>query len=482
MIINIRNIPDISFAILKENQFIPVIESMSVKLSILVVNEPTTQIYNLIHIHFGDFEDIEVVYIAQNEMDRYLYDIKNSFEIKKFVHKIKNEISTNTQNTSLPAVQQLIEHLLNNAISSNASDIHIDITDKHTIVKERIDSFLKEVAYLDKDVFNPLSSAIKLLANIDIAKRKYAHDGRFSMLIDNHNYDFRVSTVPTIYGESIVIRILDTQKETIGLNSLGMSSSNLEQFKKSILLPYGLVLVTGPTGSGKTTTLYASIEQIVDPSFKIMTLEDPVEYRMDGIQQIQLDEKIGFDYKSALKSVLRQDPDKLMIGEIRDKDTLQIAIQSALTGHLVFSTLHTNDSISAVTRMMDMGLESYLISGTVKCITAQRLVRKLCEVCKEEDKSLKELEDISAYINSDDILYKAKGCSHCLYTGYKGRDMISEVLVVNDELSSAISSKASKEEMLHLAKINGFISIFEDGIEKVVSGVTTLDEVYRVSS
>ncbi|WP_297525565.1 GspE/PulE family protein, partial [Sulfurovum sp.] len=334
----------------------------------------------------------------------------------------------------------------------------------------------------DKDIFSPLSSRMKLLSNLDIAERRKPQDGRFSATISKKEFDFRVSTLPTIYGESIVMRILDKTKAMIRLEEAGMSKFCYDRFSQAIKVPYGIVLVTGPTGSGKTTTLYGALNAIKDVKDKIITVEDPVEYQMSGLQQVQVRPNVGLTFASALKSILRQDPDKIMIGEIRDQETLRIAIQAALTGHLVLSTLHTNDAISAVTRILDMGIEEYLVSGALVAIQAQRLVRKICPYCKKETvlpESL--LKDVKQYLPENPTFYVGEGCKECGHSGYKGREMISEVLTISETFSRMIARNASKEEMTKQAMEEGFISMFEDGVRKALEGKTTIEEIYRVA-
>jgi general secretion pathway protein E len=323
---------------------------------------------------------------------------------------------------------------------------------------------------------------MKLMSNLDIAEKRKPQDGRFSALVAGQEFDFRVSTLPTMHGESIVMRILDKSKVMIRLEDSGMSKENYEKISRGIAVPFGIVLVTGPTGSGKTTTLYGALNAIRDPRDKIITVEDPVEYQMNGIQQVQVRADVGLSFADALRSILRQDPDKIMIGEIRDQETLRIAIQAALTGHLVLSTLHTNDAVSAINRILDMGIETYLVSGAVVAIQAQRLVRKLCVHCKMEtvlDGRL--LSEIQDFVPENAVFYTGEGCKECNLTGYSGREMISEVLTISDTLSRMIAAGASKEEMIVQADKEGFVNMFEDGISKALAGHTTVEEIYRVA-
>jgi len=415
-----------------------------------------------------------------------LVQIETYESLKSYVEEIKKDLETSADSdyNESPAVLKLIDLILQSSILARASDIHIEATEKNCIVRDRIDGMLQQRFIFDKIVFGPLSSRIKLLSNLDIAERRKPQDGRFSAEVLDKEFDFRISTLPTLVGESIVMRILDKSKTLIALEEMGMSDDSYDKFKNSIKMPHGIVLVTGPTGSGKTTTLYASLNAIKSIKDKIITIEDPVEYRITGIQQSQVNNSAGLTFASALRSILRQDPDKIMIGEIRDKETLRIAIQAAMTGHLVFSTLHTNDAISAIYRMIDMGIESYLISGSLIAIQAQRLVRKICSECKVRSEiSGSILNKIKQYIPEDRelILYKGTGCKNCLYTGYLGREMISEVLVISNKLSRMIASESTREEIEKQAKKEGFLGMFEDGIEKALEGKTTVDEIFRVA-
>ena len=319
------------------------------------------------------------------------------------------------------------------------------------------------------------------MSNLDISERRKPQDGRFTMTFDNLVYDFRVSTAPTLHGESVVLRILDQQKILLRLSELGMSEYNLKRLENLVHSPYGIVFVTGPTGSGKTTTLYAGLNEIKGVDKKIITVEDPVEYEIPLVEQIPVNTKIGMTFAIALRSILRQDPDVIMIGEVRDSETLTAAIQASLTGHLVLATLHTNDAVSAITRMVQMGAENYMVADSLIGVVAQRLVRKICSYCKDEYHPVREeLEKIKPFLKEEIKFYKGKGCKHCDFTGYKGREMVSEVLVVNNEISHLIALGKDKIEILEAAKKFGFIPMIEDGINKIKNGITSLEEVLRV--
>ena len=427
---------------------------------------------------------IRIAIAQPKQINQHLQRLEINESIKGLVSDIRKDLNqeSNDDEEESPAVLKLIDIILKSAIYMGASDIHIEATEKSCMVRERVDGLLRQGFIFDKDIFNPLASRMKLLSNLDIAEKRKPQDGRFSATINQKEFDFRVSTLPTIYGESIVLRILDKTKAMIRLEDAGMSKFCYDRFSEAIKVPYGIVLVTGPTGSGKTTTLYGALNAIKDVKDKIITVEDPVEYQMAGLQQVQVKPEVGLSFASALKSILRQDPDKIMIGEIRDKETLRIAIQAALTGHLVLSTLHTNDAISAVTRILDMGIEEYLVSGALVAIQAQRLVRKICPHCKKETVLPENLlKDVEEYLPENPVFFKGEGCKECDHSGYSGREMISEVLLVSEKMSRMIARNASKEELTKQAVEEGFITMFEDGVNKVLEGKTTIEEIYRVA-
>ena len=426
------------------------------------------------------------VAIAQpTQIEKYISKLALNESIKDVITEIRRELSSSAsqgQNTENSGILKLIEIILKTSIQSRASDIHIEPTETNCIVRSRIDGMLSETFIFDKDIYPPMVSRMKLLSNMDIAERRRPQDGRFSAQILDKEYDFRISTLPILNGESIVLRILDKSKVIINLEDLGMHPDNFAKFKKSMKAPYGIILVTGPTGSGKTTTLYGALNDIKSVKTKIITVEDPVEYQLNMIQQVHVNEKAGLTFVSALRSILRQDPDVIMIGEIRDQETLRIAIQAALTGHLVFSTLHTNDAISALPRMIDMGIEPYLVSGALVCIEAQRLVRKLCPHCKQKiTLSQKAFDEVKKFVPENYQFYKSVGCPQCSQTGYLGREMRSEILPISDHIASMVANGASKDELKSVAYEEGFIDMFHDGVIRAANGITTLEEVYRVA-
>ncbi len=428
---------------------------------------------------------IKIAVATKKQIESYLFKIELKDSVKGLVKKIRDElnsIASIEEQQEASSILLLIDVILNACIKNRASDVHIEPTEKNCVVRTRIDGKLIEIFIFEKDIYPPLASRLKLLANLDIAEKRKPQDGRFSTMVSSREYDFRISTLPILYGESIVMRVLDKQKALVKLEDAGMDALSYQKFLKALQTPYGIILVTGPTGSGKTTTLYGALNELRNVEDKVITVEDPVEYRMNLIQQVQVNPKVGLTFAAALRSILRQDPDKIMIGEIRDSETLEIAIKAALTGHLVISTLHTNDSISAVTRMVDMGIAPYLISGSLVAIQAQRLVRKICLNCKAEEKiSVSSLEELKHLVPPDSKFYIGKGCKECNETGYLGREMICEVLVVNEKISSLVAKNASIELIHTQAVEDGFVGLFENGINKALAGITSLEEILRVA-
>lgn len=428
---------------------------------------------------------IKIAVATQKQIEAHIYKIEIKDSIKELIKKIRDElnsIASLEEQQQASSILQLIDVILSACIKNRASDVHIEACEKNCKVRARVDGRLAEMFIFDNDIFPPLSSRLKLLANLDIAERRKPQDGRFSSMVGDREFDYRISTLPTLYGESIVMRILDKQKALVKLEEAGMDEANYAKFIKALHVPYGIILVTGPTGSGKTTTLYGALNELRNTEDKVITVEDPVEYRMNLIQQVQVNPKIGLTFAAALRSILRQDPDKIMIGEIRDQETLEIAIKAALTGHLVISTLHTNDSISAITRMSDMGIPEYLISSAVVAIQAQRLVRKICPHCKVETEApataLGELGDL---IPPNSKFYKGSGCKECNMSGYIGREMISEVLSISEEISSLIAKGALIDQIKEQALKEGFVGMLKNGIDKALEGKTSLDEVLKVA-
>ncbi len=376
-------------------------------------------------------------------------------------------------------VVKLVDLIIRQAIGERASDIHIEPFKDRISLRYRIDGKLYEIPPPAKHLHLPLVSRVKILAKLDIAEKRLPQDGAILVRIDDRPIDIRVSIIPTIYGEKAVLRILDRGGVSLNLNSMGFDANQLEQVRKAIFSPYGLVLITGPTGSGKSTSLYAFINEIKNPTKNIVTVEDPVEYKMDEINQVQIKPEIGLTFAAALRSFLRQDPDIMLVGEIRDLETAQICIRSALTGHLVLSTLHTNDAPSAVSRLMDIGIEPYMLAPSLLVIIAQRLVRKLCPDCKvayEPTAAALKGASIKA-----ELIYGPKGCLKCNNAGYKGRTCIVEVLPVTLEIQDLINQRAPFQKIREVARAAGMQTLYESGIKKVESGVTSLEEIFSTT-
>jgi len=377
-------------------------------------------------------------------------------------------------------VIRLVGRLLNRAIELGASDIHIERFERDCRARLRVDGVLTDVEAPTRDLYAAVVSRIKILSKLDIAERRLPQDGRINLKVAGRNVDVRVSIIPSMYGENVVLRILDRSALTLDLESIGVTGGNLETLRELIRRPYGMMLVTGPTGSGKTTTLYAALREIISPSLKIITIEDPVEYNLEGVQQIQVRPQIGLTFASGLRSILRHDPDVIMVGEIRDGETAKIAVQSALTGHLVLSTLHTNTAAAAFGRLVDMGVEDYLVSSSVLAVMAQRLVRCVCSQCREEYTLTTDVRGL-VELGAGTRLYRGRGCPACERTGYRGRTSICELLPLNDELRDMITSRRDAGTIARASHEAGVVSIWSDGIAKVLNGVTTIEELSRVA-
>jgi type IV pilus assembly protein PilB len=380
-------------------------------------------------------------------------------------------------------ISQLVNLIISEAIKDRCSDIHVEPDDRVLRVRYRVDGILKETSTLGERFILPVISRIKIMSKMDIAEKRYPQDGRFKFVMENKSFDTRVSTFPTIYGENVVIRLLDQSSIVISLEELGFLPRDMEKVRYLIQKPYGFILVTGPTGSGKTTSLYAILNTINSKEKHIVTLEDPVEYRLELIRQCQINIKAGLTFAAGLRSILRQDPDGIMVGEIRDFETAEIAIQSALTGHLVLSTLHTNDAASSLARLADMGVEPFMISSSVEGVIAQRLVRIVCPRCKAPyEATATELTDLRLSPEEEVLLYRGQGCSFCKNSGYKGRLGIFEILIVDKEIKEMVLAKASQHDIEnHARSRQGMKSLREDGIAKVLAGVTTVEELNRVT-
>ena len=380
---------------------------------------------------------------------------------------------------------RLVSLIISHALEARASDIHIEPFENRLIVRYRVDGVMHEVESPPRRFSAAVISRIKIMASLDIAERRLPQDGRIKLRIQGKEIDLRVSTVPIMHGESVVMRILDKSGTALDFATLGFDPAVLSRFQQVLMQPHGIVLVTGPTGSGKTTTLYTALDKLNNPDIKILTVEDPVEYQMEGINQIQVKPQIGLTFANALRSIVRQDPDVIMIGEIRDLETAQIAVQSALTGHMVLSTLHTNDAASTINRLLDMGMDDYLLTSTVNGILAQRLVRTLCSHCREAHVALPEVVEemqLNRYTDASPVrLYRAVGCAECGNTGYSGRVSIVELLVMSDAIRSLVMRHVTSGEVRQQAITEGMQTMYENGLSKAVAGVTTIEEVLRVT-
>jgi general secretion pathway protein E len=379
---------------------------------------------------------------------------------------------------------RLVNRLIYNAVEQRASDIHFEPFEYEFKARYRIDGVLHDVESPPKRLQAAIISRVKIMAKLDIAERRLPQDGRIKLKIADKEIDFRVSTIPTLFGESLVMRILDRDTLILDLEQLGFPADIFEQYTKLISQPYGMILVTGPTGSGKTSTLYTTLAKINSPENKIITLEEPVEYQLSGVNQIQVNPKIGMSFANGLRSIVRQDPDIILVGEIRDRETAEIGVQSALTGHLLFSTLHTNDAAGAVTRLLDMGVESFLLSSTLLGVLAQRLVRVICPHCKvpaAPDERL--LTSMREEFGEDPNMtfFAGKGCEECRHTGFRGRTAIFEYLPVDSDIRKEITQHSSTEKIKEVAALKGMATLRQDGWRKVAAGITTISEVLRVT-
>ncbi|MEQ8192220.1 MAG: type IV-A pilus assembly ATPase PilB, partial [Candidatus Eremiobacterota bacterium] len=421
--------------------------------SIMEVHEEVTGIA------MSDFEDLEQIE-EQDELDLT--------QLQKLVDEAP--------------IVRVVNLIITQAINDKASDIHIEPRVKNVCVRYRIDGVLHEVMSPPKHIQAPMISRIKIMASLDIAERRIPQDGKIHLKHDNKEYDLRVSTLPTVHGEKVVMRILDKSAVMIGLDKLGLMPDTRAVFEDLVFKPYGMILVTGPTGSGKSTTLYTALNMLNSSEDNICTVEDPVEYQLPGINQVQINPKAGLTFGAALRSFLRQDPDIIMVGEIRDGETAQIAIESALTGHLVLSTLHTNDAAGAITRLIDMGIEPFLVASALVGVIAQRLVRRICPNCREAYTPPEEAVAKFGLNLADTniVFYHGRGCDHCKGTGYKGRSGIYEMMTVNENVRPLILRNAPTIEVKDAAIENGMVTLQEDGLRKVLEGTTTIEECLRV--
>ena len=482
----------LSSRFIRENRIVP-LELKNNVLKVLMADPDNGEVIDALGVALG--ADVQAYTGDGKAIDDYIsrYYGQETQDINKIIENIDDKGSDLTAEegedighlkdlASEAPIIKLVNLLIARASESRASDIHIEPYDDELIIRYRIDGVLHTVETAPKKLQAAMVSRIKVMAKLNIAERRLPQDGRIRIKVAEKEIDLRVSTIPVIYGESVVMRILDKESIVIDLGLLGFPGDTLAQFYKLIQKPNGIILVTGPTGSGKTTTLYGALDRINSSERKIITVEDPVEYQLKGVNQIQVKPQIGLNFANTLRHIVRQDPDVIMIGEIRDLETAEIAVQSALTGHLVFSTLHTNDAPSAITRLLDLGVERFLLSSTVRGILAQRLVRVICPYCKEKDPSIAGREELATLgLGAEVELYRGRGCEKCTFTGYRGRSGVFELLVVDEEIRKLILRNADANELRQIARRQGMKTILEDGASKVAKGTTTLSEIFRVT-
>ncbi len=429
-------------------------------------------------------EDIDTVCDAldDNKFDYNVDEFVSDLDDIELVQDSEDDIEDLEKSAGESPVIKFVNYVLSNALHEGASDIHIEPKEKNTKIRYRIDGVLFDSMQAPAKMHAAIVSRLKIMANLDIAERRVPQDGKIAVIMGGRGVDLRVSVLPTSHGEKVVIRLLDSKSILLGLDKMGMQPRLLEAFTEEIACPHGILLVTGPTGSGKSTTLYSALAQMNSQTLNVSTVEDPVEYNLEFCNQVQVNEKAGLTFSAALRSLLRQDPDIIMIGEIRDSETARIAVQAALTGHLVLSTLHTNDAPSSVSRLVNIGLEPYLIAASLNGILAQRLVRRLCGNCKEP---FTPPENLRKYLELGKIepheLLKGKGCDQCRDSGYAGRSGIHELLIVDDAFREMINTDSSVNNMRRAFRKSGWPSLFEDGMAKVKNGITSIDEVLRVT-
>ena len=415
---------------------------------------------------------------SDNEME----DLQSSFDETEAEKEDLSKVGDIVDDDA--PIVRFVNLLITQAIQDRASDIHIEPTETDVLVRYRIDGVLKEVQRSPKQIQGGIISRVKILSDIDIAERRRPQDGRMSVTYIGRKIDLRVATLPTVWGEKVVMRILDNTTARLDLEDLGFLERNKAVYEESYTKPYGMMLVTGPTGSGKSTTLYATLNAIARPEINVITVEDPVEYRLAGINQVQVNPKAGVTFAGALRSILRCDPDVVLVGEIRDHETAQIAIEAALTGHLVLSTLHTNDAPSAITRLIEMGIEPFLVGSAIDCVVAQRLARRLCEKCKEPYVP-SEVEVVAAgfpWVPGEELplLYRPGGCTACSNTGYHGRLALHEVMAVDEDIERHAVAHSSSSDIAETARAHGMVPLRSDGLVKVVAGLTSIEEILRV--
>jgi type IV pilus assembly protein PilB len=433
---------------------------------------------------------VRPVVVARSELRKIIDRLRREDnDLGDLAESLRNEPAPVASNLTTLAddapIVRYVNSLLEQAIVNRASDLHLEPTENDMRVRYRIDGVLHEVDTVPKHVQAALISRLKIMSNVDITERRVPQNGRITVMVNQRQVDLRTATLPTVWGEKVVLRVLDTGGIDLKLNSLGFTSANYDRFSASFRKPHGMVLVTGPTGSGKSTTLYATLAEISKPTINIITVEDPVEYRLPGVNQVQVDQKAGLTFAAVLPAILRSDPDVVLIGEIRDRDTAQLAVEAALTGHLVLSTLHTNDAPSALTRLTEMGIEPFLVGSSVDSVLAQRLARRLCDWCKREY-APSEAELVAArwpveQLGTPGSLWKPVGCRNCSNTGYRGRLALHEVMPMSEELEELTIRRSSAHELQRVALADGMRDLRSDGLAKAAEGQTSVPEVLRVA-
>jgi general secretion pathway protein E len=492
--INIDFTQNVSIQYLKKHKIVPLITSSD---SVIAVNDPTNfqpvddlrqllqkpDLPIVLASHDAIIGAINLAYDMSRSSAKDYFEEMNEASADDLISEISETADLLDETSDAPIIK-LVNLLVAGAIKDRASDIHVEPYSGNLKIRYRIDGILYDILSLPRRIQSPLTSRIKIMAKLNIAEKRLPQDGRIEIKIADRLVDIRVSIIPTAFGERVVLRLLDKSANILMLSDLGMHDERIKLLNRLIKSPYGIILVTGPTGSGKTTTLYAALSTINQPEINIITIEDPIEYQMDGVGQIQVNPKIGLTFAAGLRSIVRQDPDVILIGEIRDRETAEIAIQSSLTGHLVFSTLHTNDAASAVTRLIDMGIEPFLVTSSVIAIIAQRLVRMLCPHCKEiyvPDKESLDNLGLDKSVLKNNTFYRKKGCNLCMQTGFRGRTAIFEIMIVDDEIKRLILKTSDANQINELAIKQGMITLQKDGIDKALNGITTTEEVLRVT-
>lgn len=475
----------IPVSLAERHQIIP-IKIEGKKLTLAMVDP--TNFYAIDDVRMISNYDVEPIIASEKDV---LRAIRESYGVQDLVDKAVNQmrpedmsLATTIQTAEDAPIISLVNSFISQAIKDMASDIHIEPQEKTLRVRFRIDGMLQEIGSFPRDIHAAIIARIKIISEMDIAERRIPQDGRIKVREAGRDVDVRVSTLPTIMGEKVVMRLLDQQAVILDINRLGFSPGNTDIYRKLYTQSYGMILVTGPTGSGKTTTLYSTLLAVNSPSKNIVTLEDPVEYRLPGINQVQVNPKTGLTFASGLRSMLRQDPNVVLVGEIRDGETADIAIRASLTGHLVFSTLHTNDAAGTIIRLLDMDVEPFLVASSVLGVIAQRLVRVICPQCKDSyTLNPESIERNFLGVSPDEkiILYRGLGCSYCNNKGYRGRMAIHEVMPITSKIREAINKKASSDEICSIAIQQGMTTMRQDGINKALAGVTDLREVMRVA-